>query len=147
MKSLIIACVLLISVNSLKAQAPPPVPPLTPSWELIADRYYKENAKGISVPIFPAALQAQVNKIIELPGYMIPIKASMTYNLFFISVLPIYQCNFCDKGGIPNMVEVHLNKAIPYTEDPIKVKGKLVLNTLGNDSISEVVLANAEVVN
>src|ERR1035437_7761795 len=112
MKRIIIIVFVFLSVTSLKAQAPPPVPPLTPSWELIADRYYKENAKGISVPIFPAALQAQVNKIIELPGYMIPVKASMTYNLFFISVLPIYQCNFCDKGGIPNMVEVHLNKAI-----------------------------------
>jgi len=146
MKNLVICFFLLFSASYLKAQAPP-VPPLTKPWQLIAEKYYKDNSKGKQMPVFPAALQAQVGKPIELPGYMIPIKAAMTHTDFFISVLPVYQCDFCGQFGIPAMVAVHVNKAIPFTDETIKIRGKLVLNSSEDYSVPDVSVTDAEVVN
>jgi len=146
MKYAAIFLFLIFSANSLKAQAPP-VPMLTKSWQLIAEKYYKDNSKGKQMPVFPAALQALVGKPIELPGYMIPVKAGLTHNDFFISVLPVYQCDFCGQFGIPAMVAVHVAKAIPFSDETIKIRGKLVLNISEDYTVPDVAVTDAEVVN
>jgi hypothetical protein len=147
MKSLIISFLLLSSISS-KAQYLFEVPLMTDkNWSLIADKYYRENAKGKTIPIFPARLQALNSKVIELPGYMVPMKAGMVHDKVMFSILPLIQCAFCGTDGIPDMVEVHLNKAVPYTYNLIKVKGKLVLNASGDNIVTEIMLVNAEVIN
>jgi len=120
--------------------------PMTPTWELIADKYYKQTTKGTMLPVFPVGLQALENKIIEVPGYMIPIKAGMTHDRFFISILPIYQCDFCGQNGFPSMVEVHATKPLPFSDNPMKIRGKLLLDSSGDPSSSEILIVNAELI-
>jgi hypothetical protein len=46
----------------------------TPTWNLIGLRYDAEIAPGKWGSIFPPALKALHNKVIALPGYIIPLK-------------------------------------------------------------------------
>jgi len=47
-------------------------------------------------------------------------------------------------GGIPNMIEVFVNRPIVYTEEPIKIRGKLVLNVAEEFGKCEVTVLNGE---
>lgn len=146
MKNLIICFLFLMSISS-KAQYLFEIPLMgDKNWTLIAEKYYIEKPNGKSIPVFPARLQALNNKIIEMPGYMVPMKAGMVHDKFMYAIVPIIQCAFCGTDGIPDMLEVHLAKAVPYTYNLIKVKGKLVLNTSGDNIVTEIMLVNAEVI-
>lgn len=129
-----------------KAQHSSQIPLMTKTWELIADKTYKQNSKKQWVASFPAALKAIENKTVELPGYIIPVKAGLKHSLFMFSVVPTEQCPFCGQGDIPSMIEVHALKPLPYSEKPVKIRGKLVLNESG-DGNSEIYLLNAEAAN
>jgi hypothetical protein len=95
------------------------------------------------VPAFPARLEALHNKAVELPGYMIPINADLNHREFMLAVVPMDQCPYCGQGDIPSMVEVKMVKEVGYTDKPVRIRGKLVLNKTG-DLRSEVFLLEAE---
>jgi hypothetical protein len=57
------------------------------------------------------------------------------------------QCGFCGTGNLPIMIETFVTKAIPYSDKPIKVRGKLVLNLSEEQGKSEITLINAQMVN
>jgi hypothetical protein len=124
------------------ASLPFDIPLMNDTWELIARKEYRKIDNNKSILVFPAPLQAMSNKSIELTGYMVPIKAGMTHSTFMMSVLPLNQCDFCGKGGVPEMIEVHMAKAIPYQETPIDIIGTLVLKP--DPYASNVFLMNAE---
>jgi hypothetical protein len=146
MKNLIFSLLLLISVSA-KAQYLFEIPLMEDkNWSLIAEKHYIQKANGKSIPVFPARLQVMNNKVIELPGYMVPIKTGMLHDKFMYAIVPLIQCSFCGMDGIPDMVEVHLSKGVRYTYNLIKVRGKLVLNTTGDNIVTEVMLTDAEVV-
>lgn len=136
---------LILSAFSARSQHVGDIPLMTKTWELIADRTYKLNTKKVWAASFPAALKSLENKVLEFPGYMIPVKAGMTHSMFMLSVLPTDQCQFCGEGDIPAMIEVHSNKPVRYSDKPIKIKGKLVLNETG-DYRSELFLLDAALV-
>jgi hypothetical protein len=144
-KSLIIVFFIFISAGNLKAQAPSlrDIPLLDKTWEMIGQKSFKKIANGKEIPVFPAPLQAMNNKNTDLSGYMVPIKMGATHNIFMLSVLPTAQCQFCGTNGIPDMVEIHLSEAIPYTNDPITIVGKLVIKTADEFS-SNVFLLDAK---
>lgn len=104
----------------------------TPVWDILATLQYREemlNGEYWGVPDFSPEIQKLDGTIIELKGYMIPIEEGKSkHNHFLISVLPLSQCYFCGRDGIPEMVEVYSNKELPYTDKIITVKGKLKLN-------------------
>lgn len=145
-KNVLIIFLFIIS-NSLlvKAQAPVHVPLMTNIWKLIAEKKYKKNAVYKMVPSFPAQLKMLSNKVVELPGYIIPIKVGFENNEFMLAVVPYDQCAYCGQGDIPSMVEVHSPKGIPYSNKPVKISGKLILNETG-DSRSEIFIMDAELV-
>ena len=145
MKRIIIVAILLVSVNFLSAQILNPLK--SKDWDAIALLDYKANGKGKMAPVYPPVLKALHNKVIILPGYLIPIKASFTHSTFMLSVLPLEQCGFCGTGNLPIMVETFVTKAIPYSDKPIKVRGKLVLNLSEEQGKSEITLINAQMVN
>jgi hypothetical protein len=126
----------------VKAQPPKHVALMTSTWDLLDMKSYKPSASGIYMVYFPPELKALNKKVVELPGYMIPIKSGLTHPVFMLSVLPVLQCQFCGQANIPSMVEVHVAKPALYSENPIRVKGTLVLNDV-NDSQSEFILTNA----
>ena len=127
---------------SARAQHSSKIPLMTKVWELIADKTYKQDSKKQWVVSFPPALKALDNKVIELPGYIIPVKAGLKHSTFMFSVVPTEQCPFCGQGDIPSMIEVRAAKPLEFSEKPVRIKGKLVLNESG-DGNSEIFLLNA----
>ena len=145
MKRIIIVASLLVSVNFLSAQILNPLK--SKDWDAIALLYYKANGKGKMAPVYPPALKALHNKVVILPGYLIPIKASFTHSTFMLSVLPLEQCGFCGTGNLPIMIETFVTKAIPYSDKPIRVRGKLMLNLSEEQGKSEITLIDAQMIN
>lgn len=125
-----IASILLLTASLIaNAQhAPDHVALMTDAWRLLDTRVIKTDKNGLPHTIFPPPLKAINNKVISLPGYMIPISSGLTHQDFMLSVLPVLQCQFCGQAKVPDMVAVHLLKAIPYTDKPLRIKGLLVLN-------------------
>ncbi len=144
-KSLGVLILFFCSIALLKAQPPVHVPLMTNVWKLIAEKEYRKNAQFKMMPFYPAKLKALHNKVIELPGYFIPLKAESASQEFMLAVVPYDQCAYCGQGDIPSMVEVRSKTPIAYSEKPIKIKGKLVLNESG-DSRSEIFVMEAELV-
>jgi hypothetical protein len=142
MRKLLFICAFISYSLYSKAQPPAHVALMTDMWDMIDMKSYHTNGKGSYVVFFPPDLRALNKKTIELPGYMIPIKAGMTHSVFMLSVLPVMQCQFCGQANIPSMVEVHMDKPANYNENPITVKGTLVLNDY-DSSQSEFILMNA----
>ena len=158
MKKIIIALVL--GFSGLVAQAqidefPDLIPDHTPmmndTWEAIDKMMYKvttEGNKKVYTPHYPPVLKALENRTVELPGYMVPLKSGRNHSTFMISVLPLAQCQFCGTNGIPPMVEVKMknDQAIRFSDDPIKISGKLVFTPEPLKGNSEVQVIDAVLV-
>lgn len=137
----LIACFLCLI--SVKAQVKVHKDMRTANWNLIGLRYEKQVEPLKWISIFPPALMALNNKTIELPGYIYPTKVGSKFSEFLLSIVPIESCPFCGTGDIPSMVEVKMATPLPFTEKPIKIKGKFVINNSG-DNRSEFFLLNAK---
>lgn len=104
----------------------------TATWNLIGLKYDKQVKPLVWQAIFPPALKAINNKIIELPGYIIPTKVGNSFTEFMFSIVPIASCPYCGTGDIPSMIEVKTLKPITWTDEPIVIKGKFVINDSGD---------------
>jgi hypothetical protein len=87
----------------------------------------------VDKPIFTDAVKALNGKKITLPG-----------NHFMLSSLPLNACFFCGVGGPETVVEVFSTKPVAYTEKPIEIQGKLMLNDRNPDQMIYI-LENAEI--
>ncbi len=114
----------------------------TPTWNLIGLKYDKQVKPLVWQAIFPPALKAINNKIVELPGFIIPTKVGNSFTEFMFSIVPVASCPYCGTGDIPSMIEVKTLKPITWTEEPIILTGKLVINDSG-DSRSAFFLLDA----
>ena len=99
----------------------------SPVWETIAQIKHKVVDDYEYYPIFDEKMKALDGKIVTLKGYIVPVKEGVTHSSFLLSVLPINQCFYCGKNGIPMMVEVKTKKPVSYTENVVTVKGKINL--------------------
>jgi hypothetical protein len=95
-------------------------------------------------PVFTDAVKALNGKQITLPGYMVPFENGIKGNHFMLSSLPLNACFFCGVGGPETVVEVFSTKPVAYTEKPIEIQGKLMLNDRNPDQMIYI-LENAEV--
>ncbi|WP_162799974.1 hypothetical protein [Pedobacter jeongneungensis] len=114
----------------------------TPTWNLIGLKYDKQVKPLVWQAIFPPALKAINNKVIELPGFIIPTKVGNSFTEFMFSIVPVASCPYCGTGDIPSMIEVKTLKPVTWTEEPITLKGKFVINDSG-DSRSTFFLLDA----
>jgi hypothetical protein len=114
----------------------------TPTWNLIGLKYDKQVKPLVWQAIFPPALRAINNKVIELPGFIIPTKVGNSFTEFMFSIVPVASCPYCGSGDIPSMIEVKTLKPVGWTEEPITLKGKFVINDSG-DSRSTFFLLDA----
>lgn len=131
---------------------PDHTPMMNDVWEKINTLMYKVTKKDnqtIYTPYFPPELKGLENKTVELPGYLVPLHGGRTHDTFMLSVLPIMQCSFCGTNDIPPMIEVIMKKGknVRFTEDPIKIKGKVFLNTDISKGNAEIQIRDAELVN
>lgn len=114
-----------LSVPSLYAQN---------MWPALAKVTYKkeyDELLGIKVdkPIFSKDLKALEGKTIQLRGYIIPTDGFKSHTEFVFSAFPYASCFFCGKAGPETVVEIKAKKPIPYTSEPIEIRGKLTLNS------------------
>lgn len=114
----------------------------TPTWNLIGLKSDKQVKPLVWQAIFPPALKAINNKVIELPGFIIPTKVGNSFTEFMFSIVPVASCPYCGTGDIPSMIEVKTLKPVTWTEEPIILKGKFVINDSG-DSRSTFFLLDA----
>ncbi len=121
------------------------------TWEAVDKMSYKITYKGsqkIYTPHYPAELKALENKVVDLPGYMVPLNSGRTHKTFMLSVLPVMQCMFCGSNGIPPMVEISMKgSAIKFSENPIKLRGKMVFTKDPLKGNAEIQIVDAQLVN
>lgn len=141
MKKCILVLLVLISITAT-AQVSVHTEMRTATWNLIGLKYDKQVKPLVWQSVFPPALKAIHNKIIELPGYIIPTKVGNSFSEFMFSIVPIASCPYCGTGDIPSMIEVKTLKPINWTEEAIVLRGKFIINDSG-DSRSAFFLLDA----
>ena len=123
-------------------------PMMNRTWEAIDKMMYRvttKDNKKIYTPHYPPELKSLENKTVELPGYLIPLTSGRNHKTFMLSVLPITQCQFCGTNGIPPMVEIFMKKeSVRYSEDPIKIRGKMKFNPEPLKGNAEIQIVDAE---
>jgi hypothetical protein len=130
---------------------PDHTPMMNDVWEKINTLMYKvtkKNNQTIYTPHFPEPLKSIENKVVELPGYLVPLHGGRNHETFMLSVLPIMQCSFCGTNDIPPMIEIIMKKGknVRFTEDPIRIKGKVYLNPDISKGNAEIQILDAEIV-
>ena len=103
-------------------------------WPKLYSITYQKNGET-DKPIFTKEVLTLANKQIILPGYMVPFENGMKGTHFMLSSLPINACFFCGVGGPETIVEVFLLEPIGYTDKPLEIKGKLILNDKNPDKM------------
>lgn len=137
MKQLTIIILLFIGFNA-KAQHDPSDQMDSPNWDVIGGISFKTIKPTEKYAVYNSTIKKHENKPFELSGYIVPIKDGMKQTKFMLSTLPINQCFYCGKNGIPIMVLVEMAEPIKFTYQPITVKGVLKLsnaNTMDNPPI------------
>jgi hypothetical protein len=128
MKNIVLA-LLLFTGLAVKAQHNPDDQVMSDNWDVIGSVDFKIVKDTEMFAIYNNNIKKFANKPFELEGYIVPIKDGMKQTRFMLSTLPINQCYFCGKNGVPIMVLVELAEPIKFTYQTITVKGTLKLNT------------------
>jgi hypothetical protein len=148
MKKLSIIVLLLATFGfSAKAQHDPNDQILSENWDVIGSVDFKTVKDTEMYAIFGNEIKKHANKPFELEGYIVPIKDGMKQSKFMLSTLPINQCFFCGKNGIPIMVLVEMVEPIKFTYQTVKVKGILKLSTANSMDTPPISLVAAKAVN
>lgn len=127
-----IACLLLLIAGlgfGAKAQHNPDDQIMSDNWDVIGSVDFKTVKETEMYAVFGNDIKKYANKSFELEGYIVPIKDGMKQTKFMLSTLPINQCFFCGKNGVPIMVMVELKEPIKFTYQTVKIKGILKLST------------------
>lgn len=113
-------------------------------WDLVATIKTKYIKPGVTSVSFPQEIKKFENKTFTLEGYMVPIKVGEKQTQFMLSSLPVNQCYYCGKNGVPMMVFVETTKPVRYEKYPVVVKGILKLNTAPNSEPVSLKMAGVE---
>ncbi len=125
----IVLTLLLFAGFAVKAQHNPDDQIMSDNWDVIGSVDFKIIKDTEMIAIYNNNIKKFANKPFELEGYIVPIKDGMKQTKFMLSTLPINQCYFCGKNGVPIMVLVEMTEPIKFTYQTITVKGTLKLNT------------------
>ena len=124
----IILVVLLFAGFAVKAQHNPDDQILSDNWDVVGGVDFKIVKDSEMYAVYTPEIKKHANKTFELEGYIVPIKDGMKQTKFMLSTLPINQCFYCGKNGVPIMVLVEMAEPIKFTYKTIVVKGTLKLN-------------------
>ncbi|WP_133777694.1 hypothetical protein [Pedobacter nutrimenti] len=111
-----------------KAQHDPNDQIISANWEVIGSVNFKIVKNKEMFPVFTPEIKKHADKPFELEGYIVPIKDGMKQTKFMLSTLPINQCYFCGKNGVPVMVLVELAEPVKFTYQTVTIKGILKLS-------------------
>jgi hypothetical protein len=82
----------------------------------------------VDVPVFSQKIQKLDGEEVTIKGYIIPIEGYGSHKEFIFSAYPHNLCFFCGEAGPETVIEVYADEPIPFTAEPITIKGKLKLN-------------------
>ncbi|MBE2185399.1 MAG: DUF3299 domain-containing protein [Rhodothermales bacterium] len=106
--------------------AAPAVAQTAVSWETLAQvRLVRTGAKF--EPRFEPAVQRLNGQRVRVQGFMLPIEEQGAQSHFVLSANPVAGCFYCMPGGPESMIEVRLDRAAPFTYDPLTLTGELEL--------------------
>lgn len=125
----ILLLLLLFTGFALRAQHNPDDQVMSDNWDIIGSVDFKIVKDSEMFAVYNDKIKKLANKSFELEGYIVPIKDGMKQTKFMLSTLPINQCFYCGKNGVPVMVLVEMTEPIKFTYNTIVVKGTLKLNT------------------
>jgi len=111
-----------------KAQHDPNDQIISANWDVIGSVNFKIVKNKEMFPVFTPEIKKHADKPFELEGYIVPIKDGMKQTKFMLSTLPINQCYFCGKNGVPVMVLVELAEPVKFTYQTVTIKGILKLS-------------------
>jgi hypothetical protein len=112
----------------VKAQHNPDDQIMSDNWEIVGGVDFKIVKDTEMLAVFTDKIKKYAGKPFELEGYIVPIKDGMKQSKFMLSTLPINQCFYCGKNGVPVMVMVEMTEPVKFTYQTITVKGTLKLN-------------------
>jgi hypothetical protein len=82
----------------------------------------------VEQPKFSEQLKLREGTIVTLEGFIIPLDQETTQDYFVLSRFPYASCFFCGAAGPETVVEVYSKEQFKYTDERIRVAGKLRLN-------------------
>lgn len=102
-------------------------------WELLATTEIRKGHdpfldQEIDLPDFSPELIKMNGKEITLEGFIIPLQQASSQNFFILSRFPYQSCFFCGAAGPETVVEVFSDREFRYTDERVRVTGKLKLN-------------------
>lgn len=113
-------------------------------WDIVGNVKFHFVQDTVLIPRYTKKIKAYENKSYELEGYLVPIDEGWKQKRFMLSTLPINQCFYCGKNGVPSMVLVEMKTPVKFTYQTIKIKGTLKLNKGNAMTNPPICLVNAE---
>lgn len=132
----VIACILMSAGVIAQKSSYKGLPSLI--WPKLYDIQYKKEKDTLGEfdkPVFSRAARLLDGKIVTLPGYMVPFENAVKGRHFMLSSMPLNACFFCGVGGPESVVEVHAKSEVSFTEKPVEVRGRLILNDSNADKM------------
>jgi len=107
--------------------------PQPSGWELLSTVEIKRGyddfmGAEIDQPVFSEQLKLHEGKEITLEGFIIPLQQTGDQDYFVLSRFPFQSCFFCGAAGPETVVEVYSDREFRYTDERVRVSGKLRLN-------------------
>lgn len=102
-------------------------------WKTLSRITYKKEYDEmlgfkVDVPVFSQDVKNLEGKQVTIKGYIIPVEGYKSHKEFIFSAYPYNMCFFCGGAGPETVLEVQAKTPIPFTADPITIKGTLHLN-------------------
>ncbi|MEM7296852.1 MAG: hypothetical protein AAF391_01135 [Bacteroidota bacterium] len=102
-------------------------------WDLLStveiERGYDDfMGSEVDQPKFSEQLELREGKVIVLEGFIIPLQQTGIQDYFVLSRFPYQSCFFCGGAGPETVVEVYSDRQFKYTDERVRVTGKLRLN-------------------
>ncbi len=118
-------------------------------WKTLAKVDFKDSEDlggfALPVPVYSDEVMALNGKEIEVRGYLLPEQGYKTHREFVLSSLPYNLCYFCGKAGPETVMEVSCEDPVRYSQEPITLKGTLMVNTFDPSKLMYI-LKNARLV-
>ena len=107
--------------------------PQLSGWELLSSveivtGYDDFMGTEIEQPKFSEQLILREGKEVTLEGFIIPLQQESDQDYFVLSRFPYQSCFFCGQAGPETVVEVYSDRSFRYTDERVRVNGKLRLN-------------------
>jgi len=150
MRHLLYAVFILFSVCTATAQTQKHSPKdqlRSLNWDIIGSVKFELTERNELFPLFTESIKRFENREFDLTGYLIPIKSGSKQQKFLLATLPVNQCYFCGQNGIPVMIMIEMERAVPYSEKPIHIQGILKLEQKDASYAPPISIKNAKLIN